>query len=669
MDLSENEFDMISIPPIHQNVTHTSDLHYLDLSWNLDLHMDSLRWLSQLSSLKYLSLTGVDLHKETNWLQAVAMLPSLSELHLRDCNLNNIISPSLKYVNFTSLVTLDLSLNNFSSELPNGLFNLTRDISYLDLSRSNIHGEIPPNLLNLRDLRYLFLSYNQLKGLIPYWIGQLEHIQDLDFSYNMFHGSIPSTLGNLSSLVSLHIGSNFFFDAISKITFSKLSNLKDLDLSNSTFAFHFDPEWIPPFQLNRLYLANTNQGPNFPSWIYTQNSLHVLDLSSSRISLANGNKFLSFVGGISHLHLSNNSISGDISNVTLNSSYVELDRNNFTGGLPHISLMAGHVDLSYNTFSGSIPHGWENMKSLYHVNLWSNRLSGEVLLDLSSLKQLKVMNLGKNEFCGTIPIKMPQNIEVVILRANQFEGNIPAQIFNLSSLFHLDLAHNKLSGSIPQCVYNMTPMITGTSGYIAGFQMNLFTKGGEYEYPFYFLRQTVDLSANNLSGEIPMELFRLVQVQTLNLSHNNLSGTIPKVIGGMKNLESLDLSNNKLSGKIPQSMTLLNFLSFLNLSYNDFIGKIPLGTQLQSFDASSYTENRELCGAPLKKCIKEEEENLKNANPSTGNEDPLIESLYLGMGVGFVVGFWGLGGSLFIIRRWRHTYYQFLDRVTRAFTS
>lgn len=215
----------------------------------------------------------------------------------------------------------------------------------------------------------------------------------------------------------------------------------------------------------------------------------------------------------------------------------------------------------------------------------------------------------------------------------------------------------------------MTPMITGTSGYIAGFQMNLFTKGGEYEYPFYFLRQTVDLSANNLSGEIPMELFRLVQVQTLNLSHNNLSGTIPKVIGGMKNLESLDLSNNKLSGKIPQSMTLLNFLSFLNLSYNDFIGKIPLGTQLQSFDASSYTENRELCGAPLKKCIKEKEENLKNANPSTGNEDPLIESLYLGMGVGFVVGFWGLGGSLFIIRRWRHTYYQFLDRVTRAFTS
>jgi len=37
----------------------------------------------------------------------------------------------------------------------------------------------------------------------------------------------------------------------------------------------------------------------------------------------------------------------------------------------------------------------------------------------------------------------------------------------------------------------MTPMITGITGYVAGFQLNLFTKGEEYELESYFLRQTV----------------------------------------------------------------------------------------------------------------------------------------------------------------------------------
>src|SRR4051812_36437427 len=103
--------------------------------------MDNLDWLSPLSSLKYLNLEGIDLHKETNWLQAVGQIPSLLELRLQGCNLNNLkLNPSIEYLNFSSLITLDLFNNNITSHLPNAFFNLAKDITYLDLSHNHIPG-------------------------------------------------------------------------------------------------------------------------------------------------------------------------------------------------------------------------------------------------------------------------------------------------------------------------------------------------------------------------------------------------------------------------------------------------------------------------------------------------------------------------------------------------
>jgi len=106
-------------------------------------------------------------------------------------------------------------------------------------------------------------------------------------------------------------------------------------------------------------------------------------MSSSKILFVEEEKFIGLIAGIDTIiDLSNNSISGDMSNVLLNAHHIILGHNNFTGTLPHLLPKVGYVDLSHNYFKGLIPHGWKNLKHLYFISLWNNNLFSEVLVKL-----------------------------------------------------------------------------------------------------------------------------------------------------------------------------------------------------------------------------------------------------------------------------------------------
>jgi EIX receptor 1/2 len=150
-----------------------------------------------------------------------------------------------------------------------------------------------------------------------------------------------------------------------------------------------------------------------------------------------------------------------------------------------------------------------------------------------------------------------------------------------------------------------------------------------------------------------------------------LTGIIPQNIGDMERLESLDLSKNHLSGIISPSLTTLSFLSYLNLSNNNLSGKIPSGTQLQSFSASAYASNRDLCGLPLpKRCLGDEiaRDPQTGSKHGEGNIQEQTNShehiwFYTSIALGFIVGFWGVCGSLLLKSSWRHAYFQYLERI------
>ena len=85
----------------------------------------------------------------------------------------------------------------------------------------------------------------------------------------------------------------------------------------------------------------------------------------------------------------------------------------------------------------------------------------------------------------------------------------------------------------------------------------------------------LNLSANELSGEIPAALGNLANLSYLNLDVNELSGEIPAELGDLANLQELSLLGNGLSGEIPAELGDLTNLQLLYLSANELSGEIP----------------------------------------------------------------------------------------------
>ncbi|KAJ3670950.1 hypothetical protein LUZ60_008376 [Juncus effusus] len=87
--------------------------------------------------------------------------------------------------------------NNFSGELspefPSGMPHLQQ----LNLSSSQISGQIPTTIGSLTSLNTLDLSSNHLSGEIPASLGSIPVLTTLDLSANLLSGGIPASIGNL----------------------------------------------------------------------------------------------------------------------------------------------------------------------------------------------------------------------------------------------------------------------------------------------------------------------------------------------------------------------------------------------------------------------------------------------------------------------------------------
>ncbi|XP_064961822.1 LRR receptor kinase SERK2-like isoform X6 [Musa acuminata AAA Group] len=167
-----------------------------------------------------------------------------------------------------------------------------------------------------------------------------------------------------------------------------------------------------------------------------------------------------------------------------------------------------------------------------------------------------------------------------------------------------------------------------------GFKGTLSPIVGELVY-----LEVLELSGNNITGNIPGELGNLSRLTSLKLQNNQFTGEIPASLGRLPKLKFMDLSENNLNGKIPDSLSSLGSLTDIlvhllcvgsNLAYNKLTGGVP--KQLYQVTKFNFTGNNLSCGAHfLNQC----ESDLLNQGGSHNSKRTLLLG-GIGGGIGLV---------------------------------
>ncbi|XP_029125141.1 receptor-like protein EIX2 [Cajanus cajan] len=666
------------------------------------------------------------LHLDENWLEGLIpdgfgkVMKSLEVLVLDSNKLQGEIPASLW--NIFTLQELYLKKNYLSGEISNIIQNSSQCNRHvfqtLDLSYNQITGMLP-NLSNFTSLRMLDLSYNQFSGEIPKSIGLLYQLEYLHLEGNHLEGDINELrLTNLSKLQVLDLTDNSLslkfasswvppFQLFSLgLASCKLGptfpswlhtqrHLSFLDISDAGID-DFIPEWFWSKLQSILWLnmsCNSLKGtiPNLP--IKLTDDYNAIILGSNQLE----GEIPTFLSQAYALDLSKNKISDFNSFLCMESATTKmhtliLSNNQITGQLPncwkHLKNSLEYLDVSNNKLSGKIPKSMGTLVHLQALVLRNNNLTGGLPFTLKNCTHLVILDVSENFLFGPIPLWIGENLpelKILSLRVNRFFRSVPENLCYLSQIHFLDLSRNNLSGGIPACLGNFTAMmereittsgivkdrkITSTEIYTSIYDSNVLLTWKSQDYVFWnpdILLKSIDLSSNDLTGTIPKEIGYLFGLVSLNLSRNKLDGEIPTEIGNLSWLDFLDLSRNEFFGKIPFTLSKIDRLGVLDLSNNDLSGRIPWEGQLETFEASSFEGNLELCGKPLNKSCPGDKTTAKPQEPAVhGEEDKSVfnEALYMSLGLGFFAGFWGLLGPIILWKPWRIAYLRFLNRVT-----
>ncbi|KAJ0742391.1 putative non-specific serine/threonine protein kinase [Helianthus annuus] len=615
--LSDCGLTNADVGPLCNSSAALSNIRHLDLSGNY-FEGQLPYFLRNMTSLQFLDLSFVDLSHAWNFANLLSMIPSLFELYLVSCNLEE-RHFSHTHLNFTivsNIQLLDLSINSFPRSFPSIIANMT-SLRILDLSYSSLNSSVPV-MPNLRELE---LSSNDFEKFEDVGIWRQCHLTQLCVSSNTIlmelidapiniskcsqyamewldltsslKGTIPKSLQRMANLKGLHLSSgDKYHDSIGYDGFyknylngsipeslGKLRLLQILDLSGNMLTGDM-PTF--PGKLTKLDLSHNFLNGSIPESLGKLRLLQVLDLSDNMLTGA----IPTFLGKLKKLYLSSNQLNGSIPESCgrlASLTHLSLENNLLRGPIPAsigklVSLQS--FSASSNFLSGAIPVSIGQLTSLRLLDVSNNSLEGLVFenhfANLSMLKYLNTASNTKLTFNISRDWLPPFQLIEIDLSSCKIENGFPQWLQNQRKLNSLVMSNATLSGPLPTWLRKMPIIRTIDLSHnnLNGPLTNL-PSGGSNIVVNYFYDQQLFLQNNLFNESIPSSLCKRTNLSDLDLSRNRLTGKLPNCFKKLQGLGVLILSSNRLNGAIPSFIGNISTLYLLNLNENNFSGVLP----------------------------------------------------------------------------------------------
>ncbi|MED6151773.1 hypothetical protein PIB30_085674 [Stylosanthes scabra] len=442
---------------------------------------------------------------------------------IKTCNHNN-CSSSIHYLD----LAYNYNLANDHNNMLHQISHLCSSLQYLDLSGIDLYKEIDwlESLTSLSSLLELHLDDCKPQSINPsLQYANFTSLKVLSLSNNDFSSTLPPWLFNLSHISYIDLSQNYLHGQLPQSK-PKLLSLETLCLYGNDLDGPI-PDWLGQLdQMKALDLSYNNfVGPISTTLRNLSSLLIELRLHSNLFTGTISEKSFHFLSNLKNLGLGSESL------------IFEFDAK----WIPSFQLQV----LSLEYLGPKFPSWIYTQSALEFLYIGNSRASFEPLGKFWNFTtQLEVLVLINDSINSDISNVLLDS-KLVIMQLNNFSGSVP-QVS--PKVVHLDLSHNNLSEISPF-------LCQKTKG-----KWNL---------------ETLFISDNALSGEIPNCLMNWTSLLQVNLGNNNLRGKIPHSIGSLSRLFFLSLEENKLSGEVPLSLKNCKNLRYLSLGENTFSGAIP----------------------------------------------------------------------------------------------
>nr|ACB99688.1 verticillium wilt resistance-like protein [Mentha longifolia] len=402
--------------------------------------------------------------------------PKLRELSLASCHLHAFP----EFLKHSAMIKLDLSNNRIDGEIPRWIWGT--ELYIMNLS-CNLLTDVQKPYHIPASLQLLDLHSNRFKGDLHLFISPIGDLTPslklLSLAKNSFSGSIPTSLCNAMQLGVVDLSLNELSGDIPPCLLENTRHIQVLNLGRNNISGRIPDNFPPQCGLHNLDLNNNAIQGKIPKSLESCMSLEIMNVGHNSID----DTFPCMLPpSLSVLVLRSNRFHGEVTcerrSTWPNLQIIDISSNNFNGSLESINFSSWTTMVLMSDARFTQRHSGTNF-------LWTSQFYYTAAVALT-IKRVELEL-----------VKIWPDFIAVDLSCNDFHGDIPDAIGDLTSLYVLNISHNALGGSIPESFGHLSRL------------------------------ESLDLSRNQLTGHVPTELGGLTFLSVLNLSYNELVGEIP----------------------------------------------------------------------------------------------------------------------------------------------